>query len=53
MKNGEAELTVPTGNCTLYSEPIRLVVEAGDWIVIEVFGKGAQYAITNPIFFEK
>lgn len=53
VKNGEAELTVPAGNCTLYSEPIRLVVEAGDWIVIEVFGKGAQYAITNPIFFEK
>ena len=27
-------------------------MEKGDWIVIEVYGTGVYYGITNPIFFE-
>ena len=35
-----------------FSESLCLKeINAGDWVVIEVCGVDANYAITNPIFF--
>lgn len=53
VKNGETVRSIELGleEYTRYTDPVSVDVAAGDWIVIEVFGEGAQYAITNPIFF--
>ena len=52
VRNGETVQTIQTAEgCTVYQDPVSVSADSGDWIVIEVFGKGAQYAITNPIFF--
>ncbi|MFA5006686.1 MAG: CehA/McbA family metallohydrolase [Candidatus Izemoplasmatales bacterium] len=35
---------------SLFEDTLDVDVEAGDWIVLEVIGPDALYAITNPIF---
>lgn len=54
VRNGETvkSIELDVGTDTVYTQPVTLEVSAGDWVVIEVFGTGAQYGITNPIFFE-
>ena len=51
-KNGEIIKTVPLDGQN-YDNSISLDgMAAGDWIVIEVYGEGVYYAVSNPIFFE-
>jgi hypothetical protein len=53
VKNGTDLKKVTMDNLTSYTSDISLDgIKAGDWIVIEVSGPGAEYAITNPIFFK-
>lgn len=53
VKNGEELQRITLDNPTSYKEDIKLTgLKAGDWIVLEVSGPGAEYAITNPFFFE-
>ena len=50
-KNGTQLKTVSLSGTT-YNNVIELTgITSGDWIVIEVYGTGVYYAITNPIFF--
>lgn len=51
-KNGQVLKTVDLSE-TNYNNQIDLIgINAGDWIVVEVYGTGCYYAITNPIFFK-
>jgi hypothetical protein len=52
VKNGIEAKKETLSGASSYNSDISLDgVKKGDWIVIEVAGPGAQYAITNPIFF--
>lgn len=54
VKNGEVYKEIALDNLQQYNQPVELAgMEAGDWIVLEVFGTETRYAITNPIFFGK
>jgi phage tail protein X len=54
VKNGEAIIDLKLDPGTVnYGDEIALTgLAAGDWIILEVFGEGCLYAITNPIFFK-
>jgi hypothetical protein len=53
IKNGEVWQQIDCdGTTQTLTQQIPLEgMAAGDWIVIEVLGHGAMYAITNPFFF--
>lgn len=52
IKNGEYIEQFDVSG-TDYEGQIQLKgIEAGDWIVIEAYGEGVFYAVTNPIFFD-
>lgn len=52
--NGEEVKTIPTNELTRLNSAFTIDHLAdGDWVLFEVMGHGAQYAITNPIFIQK
>jgi len=55
IKNGQKikDIDLNVNSDTSFSNDITLeAVNEGDWIVIETFGRGNQYSITNPFFFD-
>lgn len=52
VKNGKVTKEIPLDEASNYQDAVELEMQSGDWIVLEVFGKGCFYAITNPIFFQ-
>ncbi len=51
-KNGEIIKTISLEGQNYNGQFSLEGIEEGDWIVIEVYGEGVYYAVTNPIFFE-
>lgn len=53
VKNGEIVKSVTLNKEMNYKNNVVLEdIKANDWIVLEAFGKGTEYAITNPIYFK-
>ncbi len=53
VKNGVTVASIDEISGTRFNDSIELTdLVSDDWIVIEAFGPMAQYAISNPIFFQ-
>jgi hypothetical protein len=52
IKNGNYYYSLDITGTDYQSEINLEEINSGDWIVIEVYGTGVYYGITNPIFFE-
>lgn len=50
-KNGEIIDSREISGTDLETTVMLNNISAGDWIVIEMYGSGVMYAVTNPIFF--
>ncbi|HAQ56629.1 MAG TPA: hypothetical protein DCR44_04440 [Acholeplasmatales bacterium] len=51
-RNGEVAMTIDAAEGSMWYQDVVTLdgLEAGDWLVFEVLGEEALYAITNPIF---
>jgi hypothetical protein len=52
IKNGEWVYNEKLSDTDFQKEIVLNDLKSGDWIVLEVYGTGVYYAVTNPIFFE-